>query len=217
MDLQTNWGNPQVAQDFIDSVIYINIIIDETQANNLGLDDQVTTEADMGGPDINTDGDQTDVVSAQLLNASNVTTNYKDTGGNAIAPSVTHVSTNPAITNYLTISNPTNDFNIYYKAGDSFTMPVAPSVSGYTISNTPANIASLNVGNSTVDYIYTATQSDNDELDIDSNPNAVKDSMGLDDGLANTGENTWFIKLLAIGLLLGGIGGVWYFGWIRKK
>jgi len=106
------------------------------------------------GMDMNSDGDMNDSIGGHLINPSRVTTNYKDTNGNTIAPSTT--ATGTGLSTYLIADNPTNNLSLYYKAGNSYTAPPAPSIPGYTITTTPSNIASLTAGNNSIDYIYTA-------------------------------------------------------------
>lgn len=151
-------GDLQVAQAFIDSVIYTNIYASPSQVTALSLADSAMTEADIGG-DINADGDQTDIISGHLINPSRVTANYKDTGGNTIAPSTTVTGT--GLSSYLVVDNPTNNLSLYYKAGNSYTIPSAPAITGYTIQTSPSNIASLTAGNNSIDYIYTANSNNN--------------------------------------------------------
>ena len=158
--------NSQVGQDFIDSVIYTNIYASPNQVTALNLTDLNMTEATMGG-DINSDGDQDDILSGQLINPAQVTASYKDTNGNTIAPDATYAGT--GLSSYLAISNTANDLNLYYKPGDSFTVPTAPTITGYSIQTTPNNIASLIVGDNPVDYIYTENGNGNGNDNGDNN------------------------------------------------
>jgi len=144
MDLQMSGLDPQVTQAFIDSVIYTNIYASPSQVTALSLADSELTEADIMSEDINADGDQTDIISGQLINPSRVTATYKDTNGNTIAPSTT--ATGTGLSSYLAVDNPTNDLGLYYRAGGSYTVPTAPTIAGYTIQTTPSNIASLSAG-----------------------------------------------------------------------
>jgi tRNA G37 N-methylase TrmD len=171
MDLEMNWGDPQVAQAYLDSAIYTNIYASPSQVTALGLADLTMTEADLFGEDLNADGDQTDIISGQLINPSRVTANYKDTHGNTIAPSTT--ATGTGLSSYLAVDNPTNNLSLYYKAGNSYTVPLAPSITGYTIQTSPSNIASLTAGNNSIDYIYTANSNNNNNEEGNNSSNTV--------------------------------------------
>ena len=154
-----NYGNPQIGQDYLNSIVYTSIYASPSQVTALSLADSAMTEADIMGEDINADGDQTDIISGQLINPARVTATYKDTGGNTIAPSTT--ATGTGLSTYLAVDNPTNDLGLYYKAGNSFTVPPAPSITGYTIQTTPSNIANLSAGNNQINYVYTANSNNN--------------------------------------------------------
>jgi LPXTG-motif cell wall-anchored protein len=161
-------SNTENLQAWIDSVIYTNIYASPSQITALSLADSAMTEADMG-EDLNADGDQTDIISGHLINPSRVTANYKDTNGNTIAPSTT--ATGTGLSSYLAVDNPTNNLSLYYRAGDSYTVPPAPTITGYTIQTTPSNIASLTAGNNSIDYIYTANSNNNNNEEGNNNSN----------------------------------------------
>jgi len=147
-------GNPQTGQAYIDSVVYTNIYASPSQVTVLNLTDLIFAETTVNAGDINADGDQTDTLGGYLINPAHITATYKDNDGNTIAPSTT--ATGTGLSTYLAVDNPTNDLGLYYKAGNSFTVPPAPSIAGYTIQTTPSNIASLTAGDNSKDYIYTA-------------------------------------------------------------
>jgi hypothetical protein len=121
--------------------------------------------------DMNSDGDMNDSFGGQLINPSRVTANYKDTNGNTIAPSTT--ATGTGLSSYLAVDNPTNNLSLYYKAGNSYTIPPAPSITGYTIQTSPSNIASLTAGNNSIDYIYTANSNNNNNEEGNNSSNTV--------------------------------------------
>jgi hypothetical protein len=152
--------SPQNGQSYLDSIIYTNIYASPSQVTALSLADLTMTEADLFGEDFNADGDQTDIISGHLINPSRVTANYKDTNGNTIAPSTT--ATGTGLSSYLAVDNPTNNLSLYYKAGNSYTVPPAPTITGYTIQTSPNNIASLTAGNNSIDYIYIANSNNED-------------------------------------------------------
>ncbi|QQS27367.1 leucine-rich repeat protein [bacterium] len=155
------WNSDQSSQNgqtFLDSVIYTNIYASPSQVTALNLTDSTITES-YDGYDYNADGDQTDIMSGHLINPAHITATYKDTGGNTIAPSTT--ATGTGLSSYLVVDNPTNNLSLYYKAGNSYTVPPAPTIADYTIQTTPSNIASLTAGNNSIDYIYTANYGNN--------------------------------------------------------
>ena len=149
LDYGLSEGDPTVAQAFLDSILYTNIIIDPTQATTLGLSEGVFTEADIG-ENLNADGDQTDVVSGTLINASSVNITYKDSNGSDLAPLTTKVS--DTLPSYLAIDNPTNDPNLYYHMGNSLTI-TPPDISGY-ITPSSQTIASMIGGENNINFVY---------------------------------------------------------------
>lgn len=152
-------GDPQAAQALMDDIIFIKIYASPAQVTALGLTDGAPTEADTGGSDYNADGDTTDVLSGQVINPAHITASYKDQQGNNIATSQTFTGT--GLASYLAKDNPTHNFSLYYRSGDSFTTPTAPTVSGYSIVTTPSNIANLTAGNNVLSYVYKVTNSNN--------------------------------------------------------
>jgi len=188
MDLVMSNFGPQVTQAFLDSVIYTNIYASPSQVTALSLADAAMTEADMGGDDINADGDQTDIISGQLINPSRVTANYKDTNGNTIAPSTT--ATGTGLSSYLAVDNPTNNLSLYYKAGNSYTVPTAPTIAGYTIQTTPSNIASLSAGDNQINYVYKATSNNEDNTLSTPLSNNTTSYLVLPDNVTNPSFTT---------------------------
>ena len=160
-------GNPQTGQAYIDSVIYANIYASPSQVTALNLTDLILTETMLNAGDINADGDQTDILGGHLINPAHITATYKDNNGNTIAPSTT--ATGTGLSTYLAVDNPTNNLSLYYKAGNSYTVPTAPTIAGYTITTTPSNIASLSAGENQINYVYTANSNNNG----DGNPNTA--------------------------------------------
>ena len=161
-------GNPQTGQAYIDSVIYANIYASPSQVTALNLTDLILTETMLNAGDINADGDQTDILGGHLINPAHITATYKDNNGNTIAPSTT--ATGTGLSTYLAVDNPTNNLSLYYKAGNSYTVPTAPTIAGYTITTTPSNIASLSAGENQINYVYTANSNNNG----DGNPNTAQ-------------------------------------------
>ncbi|QQS27014.1 leucine-rich repeat protein [bacterium] len=169
IDFWNSDQSPQNGQYFLDSVIYTNIYASSSQVTALSLSDSAMTELD-DSYDYNADGDQTDIVSGHLINPARVTATYKDTEGNTIAPSTT--ATGTGLSTYLAVDNPTNDLGLYYRVGNSYTVPTAPSIAGYTITTTPSNIASLSAGDNQINYVYTANSNGDDNgNDGGNNPN----------------------------------------------
>ncbi|QQS27238.1 leucine-rich repeat protein [bacterium] len=140
------------------------------------------------GMDMNSDGDMNDSIGGHLINPSRVTTNYKDTNGNTIAPSTT--ATGTGLSSYLAVDNPTNNLSLYYKAGNSYTVPPAPFIPGYTIQTTPSNIASLTAGNNSIDYIYTANSNNEDNTLSTPLSNSTTSYLVLPDDVTNPSFTT---------------------------
>jgi|GEM_PF-3015766 len=156
-----------IIQGYIDSVIYTNIVIDPIQASNLGLVDGVMTEADMGAGDFNGDGDTTDVVSAQLINAASVTATFKGSHGNTLSASKTYTGT--GLNTYLAKDNPTNNLSLYYKAGTNPNLTITPpAVSGYTTPASQTFNTNLSAGDNTLAFVYTPANNGNNSQSITS-------------------------------------------------
>lgn len=151
------WNSDQSSQNrqaLLESIIFTKIFASSNQVSALGLTDLILTEADENF-DYNADGDQTDILSGQLINPARVTASYEDENGNAIAPDATYTGT--GLSTYLIVDNPTNNLNLYYKQGGGYAIPAAPTISGYNIITTPSDITSLLAGNNPVTYIYKQT------------------------------------------------------------
>lgn len=90
-----------------------------------------------------------------LVNPAQVTVQYRDATGNAVAPDVTYVG--PSRTSYEVSVNPDapGDFSGYYVAGQSPTI-TAPSVTGFTTPDAQRPV--LAAGLNTVTFTYGASE-----------------------------------------------------------
>lgn len=119
-----------------------------------------------------------------VLNPATYTVNYQSTNGNTLAPSITS-DAGPTLTNYTITSNPTANFDRYYRGG-TMTALTAPAVSGYV---TPAGHSlALITGVNTYTFIYTATS-----------PSSGS-TLSLGSKLSQTGTNQ--LAFISIGVLL---------------
>lgn len=180
LDLGAYDLDPQIAQDFLDSIFYMRIYVDQSQATLLGLTDGFMTEADFfGDEDINQDGDTTDVISAHLINPAAGLISYSDGNGNELQPDDTVVG--DGLYSYLAIENPTNDFNLYYRLGSTQTF-TPPVISGYPTP--PAQTVTLTQGQTAVGFVYGATTN---SPNANGNTPSSGNLAGLIPGVPNTG------------------------------
>ena len=180
LDAAVSEGDPQVMQDFLDSIVYMRIYVDQSQATLLGLTDGIVTEVDFfGGGDINQDGDTTDIISAHLINPAAGLISYSDSNGNELQPDDTVVG--DGLYSYLAIENPTNDFNLYYRLGSTQTF-TPPVISGYPTP--PAQTVTLTQGQTAVGFVYGATTN---SPNANGNTPSSGNLAGLIPGVPNTG------------------------------
>ena len=153
-------SNTTLGTELINGAVAMPIYVNPSLAISLNINDLSPTEADTyGSPDINGDGDASDIVFAQLINPSRAVVKYQDESGNNLLPSSTitgyDTGSSTTLTNYLLKDNPSKDINAYYKVGDTVDLPSAPAISGYSLVSTPpATLALSTTGANEIVYTY---------------------------------------------------------------
>ena len=153
-------SNTTLGTELINGAVATPIYVNPSLAISLNINDLSPTEADTyGSPDINGDGDASDIVFAQLINPSRAVVKYQDESGNDLLPSSTitgyDTGSSTTLTNYLLKDNPSKDINAYFKAGDIVDLPSAPAISGYSLVSTPpATLALSTTGANEIVYTY---------------------------------------------------------------
>lgn len=182
-------GDSARIQSAMDSLHYVRLVmVDEANTNNLvnGL----TLESDLS-MDANEDGDQADSLGGHILNPSQVTLKYVDSEGNQlISP---NIYTGTGLTSYSVSENHTNDLDLYYRVGSSYSIH-PPDISGYI---SPA-VVQLALGSEQTEHVFTYV--------LGNAVSTATDKEG-DGQLANTGFdiNTPIVMAMALLIMATGI------------
>jgi hypothetical protein len=182
-------GDPARVQAIYDEIWYAQVYT-ESPSNPNSLADQLMIEAS-GGTDDNDNGMLTDSFGGHLINPARAIISHQDYEGATLAATI--VRTGASQTSYMAILNPSNNFGLYYRMGDSDTFS-APTISGYT---TPADhILSLANPDNPYTFVYTNASGPADD-DTDTTTPDADDATLADSGDA---QILAFTLLAATGL-----------------
>lgn len=205
---------------------YYTKVYTQSPSNPNGLSSSLYVDNE-GGVDLNNNGTTDDWVSygGHIINPSSATINYRDTSGNTLQASVNRVGDDTA--DYL-ISNDPNTYpapadgtaytaseqtalntqlaSAYYQLSDPAISETAPTISGYTLQSpsSPATLA-LTSRTNQLTFVYSSNTEDTESTPPTQPSGTESNQSGSNNnGLADTGTNTWILLALALLAILSG-------------
>jgi hypothetical protein len=130
-----------------------------------------------------------------IVNPASITTNYVDTAGATLSPSLT--ATGTGLATYMVTENPTSDVSLYYRLASTQVLN-APAIAGYSIiTPTSPYTATLAARQNTVNFVYS-----NPVVTTTPTTPTTPATPTTTDALAETGINAHYALYSAAALLL---------------
>ncbi len=180
------------------ATMYYTQLITADPSNPAGLTDGAVSDVEnVLGADLNGSGAIESGVNGggHIVNPASITTNYVDTAGATLSPSLT--ATGTGLTTYMVSENPTSDLALYYRTASTQVLN-APAIAGYSIiTPTSPYTATLAARQNTVNFVYS-----NPVVTTTPTTPTTPATPTTTDALAETGINAHYALYSAAALLL---------------